>query len=232
MVKKGQLLVANYLGQLWNGKVFDSSFARHVASSFPIGVGKVVLGWDKALVGVHAGSRLLLVVPPVDGYGSAGQPTGGIPANATLAFVVDVIGSYSASTTPPPGTVPVHTSVDGVAVSWPPGGLPVVHVSKGYVAPKTPTVTVLSRGTGRPVTSGLVVLQYVVVNTKTGKVVDSTWQTGWPDGENAGIKAMPSLLDKLVGLPVGTRVLLRTTKSSQGTFVFALETLAQPSLLK
>ena len=38
-------------------KVFDSSFDRGVPASFPIGVGQVIPGWDKALVGVNAGSR-------------------------------------------------------------------------------------------------------------------------------------------------------------------------------
>src|SRR5271169_1522405 len=53
LVKKGDLLVANYVGQIWQGKIFDSSFARHQPASFQIGVGKVIPGWDDALVGAH-----------------------------------------------------------------------------------------------------------------------------------------------------------------------------------
>ena len=68
-VKKGDLLVADYQGQIWDttGKVFDSSYTRGVPASFPIGLGQVIPGWDDALVGVNAGSRVVLVVPPGGG---------------------------------------------------------------------------------------------------------------------------------------------------------------------
>jgi peptidylprolyl isomerase len=78
VVKKGDLLVVNYLGQVWRGKVFDNSYDRHVATGFPIGTGKVIKGWDETLVGMHAGARALLVIPPDQGYGSAGNSQAGI----------------------------------------------------------------------------------------------------------------------------------------------------------
>ncbi|MGH8971454.1 MAG: FKBP-type peptidyl-prolyl cis-trans isomerase, partial [Actinomycetes bacterium] len=69
-VKKGDLLVADYLGQIYkSGKVFDNSYDRGSPAGFPIGIGQVIPGWDKALVGTRAGSRVLLVVPPKLGYG-------------------------------------------------------------------------------------------------------------------------------------------------------------------
>ncbi len=91
-VTKGSLLIANYTGQIWGGKVFDSSFSRHVASSFTIGVGQVIPGWDKTLVGLKVGTRVLLVIPPKYGYGPKGQPSAGITGKDTLVFVVDIIG--------------------------------------------------------------------------------------------------------------------------------------------
>ncbi|MCO5972223.1 FKBP-type peptidyl-prolyl cis-trans isomerase [Actinoallomurus soli] len=95
VVQKGQTLIAQYHGVLWrNGKVFDSSWQRGAPASFPIGVGQVIPGWDKGLVGQKAGSRVLLVVPPKEGYGSKGSPQGGIKGTDTLVFVVDVLGSY------------------------------------------------------------------------------------------------------------------------------------------
>ena len=51
--------------------------------------GNVIPGWDKGLVGKTVGSRVLLVVPPADGY--ADQVQGQIPANSTLVFVVDIL---------------------------------------------------------------------------------------------------------------------------------------------
>jgi FKBP-type peptidyl-prolyl cis-trans isomerase 2 len=95
VVTKGQTLLAQYHGVLWrDGKVFDSSWQRGAPASFPIGVKQVIPGWDTGLVGQKAGSRVLLVVPPKDGYGPKGQPQGGIKGTDTLVFVVDVLGSY------------------------------------------------------------------------------------------------------------------------------------------
>ncbi|MFL6056862.1 MAG: FKBP-type peptidyl-prolyl cis-trans isomerase [Actinoallomurus sp.] len=95
VVTKGQTLIAQYHGVLWrDGKVFDSSWQRGTPASFPIGVKQVIPGWDTGLVGQKAGSRVLLVVPPKDGYGTKGSPQGGIKGTDTLVFVVDVLGSY------------------------------------------------------------------------------------------------------------------------------------------
>ncbi|WP_404382719.1 FKBP-type peptidyl-prolyl cis-trans isomerase [Knoellia locipacati] len=88
-VAKGQTIKVAYTGALWrNGQVFDSN-----AEGYPtaIGVGAVVPGWDKAIVGQPVGSRLLLVVPPADGYGAQGQ--GDIKGTDTMVFVVDILGA-------------------------------------------------------------------------------------------------------------------------------------------
>ncbi len=97
-VKKGDLLVADYLGEIYkSGKVFDNSYDRKQPAAFPIGAGGVIGGWDESLVGVNAGSRVLMVVPPKDGYGKKGNPDAGIKGTDSLVFVVDVIASYSKS---------------------------------------------------------------------------------------------------------------------------------------
>ena len=71
------------------GTVFDSSWTRKSPATFGIGTGNVIPGWDKGLVGKKVGSRVLLVVPPADGYGDRAQAK--IPANSTLVFVVDIL---------------------------------------------------------------------------------------------------------------------------------------------
>ncbi|WP_370096041.1 FKBP-type peptidyl-prolyl cis-trans isomerase [Streptacidiphilus sp. MAP12-20] len=92
VVKAGQQLIAQYTGALLsNGTVFDSSWNHGGATSFVIGKGQVIPGWDKALVGQTVGSRVLISIPSADGYGAQG--TQGIPANANLVFVVDIIGA-------------------------------------------------------------------------------------------------------------------------------------------
>ena len=93
-VKEGQTLIAQYVGVIYgSGKQFDASWDRGAPASFPIGVGQVIPGWDKGLVGVKTGSRMLLVIPPKDGYGSGGQSQAGIKGTDTLVFVVDVLAA-------------------------------------------------------------------------------------------------------------------------------------------
>jgi FKBP-type peptidyl-prolyl cis-trans isomerase len=92
VVKKGQLVVVQYTGVIWRtGKVFDSSWSRSTPFSTPIGEGQVIPGWDTGLVGQTVGSRVMLVIPPKDGYGSAGSSQAGIKGTDTLVFVVDIL---------------------------------------------------------------------------------------------------------------------------------------------
>lgn len=92
LVEAGESIVVNYLGQTWGGHVFDNSYDRGSTISFPIGVGAVISGWDAGLVGRSIGSRVLLSIPPHEGYGPRGVPQAGIRGTDTLVFVVDIVG--------------------------------------------------------------------------------------------------------------------------------------------
>lgn len=92
-VEKGDLLVANYLGQVYGGdEPFDESYSGEPVG-FGIGLGQVIEGWDEALVGQTVGSRVVLAIPPAQGYGEQGSPQAGIEGDDTLYFVVDVLGA-------------------------------------------------------------------------------------------------------------------------------------------
>jgi peptidylprolyl isomerase len=91
VVKAGQNIKVSYTGVLWkNGKKFDASADHGSSFDTPIGAGKVITGWDKGLVGQTVGSRVLLVVPPAEGYGAKGSPPL-IGAKDTLVFVIDIL---------------------------------------------------------------------------------------------------------------------------------------------
>ena len=92
-VEKGQTMAVDYLGQVYDGKQsFDESYSA-MPTSFPIGVGNVVEGWDQALVGQTVGSRVVVAIPPDLGYGKEGNPQAGIKGTDTLYFVVDILGA-------------------------------------------------------------------------------------------------------------------------------------------
>lgn len=90
-VKAGQMVVVNYTGLLTNGTLFDSSLARNEPFSFPVGAGMVIKGWDEGLQNLRVGDHATLIIPPEIGYGASGAG-GIIPPNATLIFIVEVLG--------------------------------------------------------------------------------------------------------------------------------------------
>ncbi|WP_169333367.1 FKBP-type peptidyl-prolyl cis-trans isomerase [Demetria terragena] len=103
-VVAGQQMLVQYTGQIWGGKMFDSTGAVPGQPPNPqktpgqptpmqIGAGKVIPGWDKTLVGQTVGSRVLMSIPPADGYGKKGNPQGGIKGTDTLVFVVDILAA-------------------------------------------------------------------------------------------------------------------------------------------
>ncbi|WP_396454907.1 FKBP-type peptidyl-prolyl cis-trans isomerase [Actinomadura sp.] len=88
---KGDDAVVNYVGKIWkSGDKFDSSWDNKQPVSFPIGTGATIPGFDKGLTGAKVGSRVLLVLPPEEGYGKDGNPPK-IKGDDTLVFVVDVL---------------------------------------------------------------------------------------------------------------------------------------------
>jgi FKBP-type peptidyl-prolyl cis-trans isomerase len=92
-----QYVVVQYVGAIWKGgKVFDASWKRNQPFGFTIGASpsQVIPGWDKGLVGQTVGSRVMLVVPPADGYGKTGNSQAGIKGTDTLVFVVDILGAF------------------------------------------------------------------------------------------------------------------------------------------
>ncbi len=94
VVKKGQTLYVRYLGQVYNAdEPFDENFSAEDPATFPIGVGSVIQGWDERLVGRTIGSRVILEIPPAQGYGEEGNKDAGIKGTDTLFFVVDILGA-------------------------------------------------------------------------------------------------------------------------------------------
>jgi len=93
-VVKGQFVVAQYAGYIWRTKkTFGSTWSSGPPYGFVTDASpeQVIPGWDSGLVGQTVGSRVMLVIPPKDGYGRTGQSQIGVTGTDTLVFVVDII---------------------------------------------------------------------------------------------------------------------------------------------
>lgn len=90
-VPSGASVTVQYQGTLWRtGKVFDQSWGSGPTT---FSTDKVVAGFQKAIVGQTVGSQVVVIVPPADGYGTAGNDTAGIKGTDTLVFVIDILAT-------------------------------------------------------------------------------------------------------------------------------------------
>jgi len=68
-VVDGDQVRVNYIGRFADGSIFDSS-EGHDPLEFTVGAGEVIVGFDKAVIGLKPGESRKVVVAPEDGYGA------------------------------------------------------------------------------------------------------------------------------------------------------------------
>lgn len=86
---EGATLTVQYCGVgLISGAVFDSSWARGQAATFPLD--GLIPGWQQGLPGMKEGGRRLLLIPGALAYGANPPGGSGIQPDETLAFVIDL----------------------------------------------------------------------------------------------------------------------------------------------
>jgi peptidylprolyl isomerase len=181
-VASGDTVITNYVGEIWptkigsQPKVFDSSFSRGAPAGFVIGTGTVISGFDKTLTGKPIGSRMLLSIPPVDGYGPSGNSQAGISGTDTLVFVVDLLADYKPNASAPGVADNQLPSSGWPKISSSPGLQPRITSVAGVKAPSSPMSKLLVKGSGVKIDPNkTLVLQLVQTDVATGKQTQSTW---------------------------------------------------------
>jgi FKBP-type peptidyl-prolyl cis-trans isomerase len=88
--QRGQTVVVHYTGKLLDGTKFDSSRDRDVPFKFPLGVGRVIEGWDVTVAQMKVGQRVKVTIPWQMAYRERGMPPT-IPPKADLVFDIELL---------------------------------------------------------------------------------------------------------------------------------------------
>ncbi|XP_068433245.1 peptidyl-prolyl cis-trans isomerase FKBP3 [Clinocottus analis] len=96
--KKGENVSCWYTGCLEDGTVFDTNIPTTARKkkqtkplTFRIGMGRVIRGWDEAILTMSKGETARVEIEPEWAYGRKGLPDAKVPPNAKLIFEVELV---------------------------------------------------------------------------------------------------------------------------------------------
>lgn len=215
-VEKGSTVLADYAGYVWQqAEPFDSSFDRGAPTSFSLN--SVVEGWSEGIPGHTIGSRLLISVPPEQGYGASGNPSAGIGGEDTIVFIVDILGAFDADSQGEEDAEKVDLPSDlPITIDGELGEKVSLTIDDNAPEPSEPAAYPISVGSGADVGQGdTVVVSYILVSWDN-EIEESTWSDQL--GESAGpievVVGQGTALDLVEGSTVGSRVLMEHVASA------------------
>ena len=189
------------------GKEFDNSFTSDKPLTLTLSEKSILPGFVKGLSGKKVGSRVLVAIPPKDGFGQA-QPDLGMKKEDTMVFLFDVVAK-------------VPTAAAGKSKALPKDLPKLVLDSENQPSKfeKTSTTAakkdkasanVVIEGDGPAITLGQTLsVHYLGQIYPSGKVFDSSWARNAPSSFTlAEGQLIKCWTDQLVGKKVGSRVVL------------------------
>lgn len=225
VVKPTDTVVAHYVGTLWDGTIFDSSFARAGEKGpqpISFSLKQVIPGWTHGLAGQKVGDRVQLVIPAEWGYGN--QAVGDvIKPGSTLVFVVDIVAAVDPTDISALGKATLtNEELPGIALSGNLGAEPKLEIKDEAALPKDQKVFKIAEGTGPEIAVDDVVIYHVVAyDVKTKTAIQSSWAkepviTNGPVGDVPGV----------TGTKVGSRVVIFNPEDKEtkaGAVVFVVD---------
>lgn len=210
VVQDSDLVLLYVEGKVWAGdrEIFDS-YTNRQPQDVPLSTGGVLPAW-RQLAGQRVGSRVMMIVPPADGFGKAGDPQLNVLSGDTMVFVFDLLSEVPDGATAHGAAVPYHAAPGMPTVADADGPKPAITVPTTAKPPAKLVVSTLIRGTGPRILSGqTVVVQDTGTVWRTGKTFASSWTQKYPDAFILGQgQVLPGWEQALGGLPVGSRVLV------------------------
>jgi peptidylprolyl isomerase len=160
MLQQGDVVSVHYTGYLKaTGDTFDTSIKRGQPIQFPIGTGRVIPGWDEAIMMLPVGTKALLDIPSGLAYGAQGNSS--IPPNSDLMFEVEVVGAQ-------PGPKPI------VHEPWSTEGL------KKFTTESGLEYYIIEEGSGQMVQPGKKLKVHYHGSLEDGTVFDNSYERGQP----------------------------------------------------
>jgi len=106
VITLGDTIAVNYTGRMQDGEVFDSTKDR-MPVKFTVGLGSLIRGFERAVIGMKQGEKKTVVIAPGDAYGPYREdllvdlPRSNVPADVVLTVGgVVVLGDRSGNTMP------------------------------------------------------------------------------------------------------------------------------------
>ncbi len=186
------------------GKQFDNSFTSKSPLTVTLNESSALPGFLKGLSGQHVGSRVLVSIPPKDGFGQARTELG-IKADDTMVFLFDIVSKVpdqaEGKAKKAAKDVPAIVEKDGHPSAFKPTKTTPDKISKA-------SAHVVIQGEGAAVQKGqTLTAQYVGQVYPDGKVFDSSWAKGPPASFQLD-QVIACWKDLIPGQKIGSRIVL------------------------
>lgn len=189
------------------GKEFDNSFTSDKPLTLTLSETAVLPGFVKGLKGQKVGSRVLVAIPPKDGFGQA-QPDLGMKKDDTMVFLFDVVAKVPAIATGAAKALPKDLPKLVLDDKLQPSKFEKTDTTDAKKDKSSANVVI--EGAGPVVALGQTLsVHYLGQIYPSGKTFDSSWARNAPSSfQLAEGQLIKCWTDQLVGKKVGSRVVL------------------------
>lgn len=206
-VAAGDSIMVNYVAVNGRtGKQFDSSFTTEKPMTLTLSETAILPGFIKGLEKQKIGSRVLVAIPPKDGFGGA-QKQLDIKKNDTMVFLFDVVSKVPTEVTGKSKALPSSLPKIKLDADKHPSGFTKTKTTKAKQTKASSHVVI--QGDGPELAAGqTLTAQYVGQVYPDGDVFDESWTSAARSFQVGADSLIKCWDQQLVGQKIGSRVVL------------------------